>query len=188
MSTLIREAKYLRILTPRTTNGINPIFDEFGRQKYKESNARLSALKNFVTLNKRRTEALKYKIEIVDNPDYIPRRRDQISKNPRNKNPRPASEKNITMQNIDINALKEQIRAEMMKENESKIENKIPEHAMQYKPAPVMQTDIPEFSDEEETETTGVDAEETPEQARARKDARNERDRIRREEKKLQKR
>lgn len=193
MSTLIREAKYLRILTPRTTNGINPVFDEFGRQMYKESLARFASLKNWVTLNKRRPESLKYKVEIVENPDYIPKRRDQLAKKVRDKNPRPANERNLrNTQMIDMQEIEARMREKIEREFAEKMATaskqpveKPAEHVMQYKPIEDI-TEIPAYDDGalplpgiREQKPAEIDAE------RARKDARNERDRARKAQKKM---
>lgn len=56
---------YLRVLTPITTNGINPVMDNEGRIKYKESHLPLSAFKDLEKQNLTLPDHLKMKIERV---------------------------------------------------------------------------------------------------------------------------
>ena len=56
---------YLRVLTPRTTNGNNPVIVN-DMQQYRESHLPLSARAHLETLNRSTPQHLRKKIEVVD--------------------------------------------------------------------------------------------------------------------------
>lgn len=62
---------YLRILTPRTKDGVNPIYDREGQPSYKESHLPLSALRAVELENISRAEHLKHRIEKVGLPEEV---------------------------------------------------------------------------------------------------------------------
>lgn len=62
---------YLRILTPQTTNGVNPIMGADGKIKYRESHMHISAQKRMEKKNGHLPQHLKHIIEVV-NDDQAP--------------------------------------------------------------------------------------------------------------------
>lgn len=56
---------YLRVLTPRTTNGSNPLLNEQGVLQYKESHLPLSAQFHLDKINRATPQHLRKKIEVV---------------------------------------------------------------------------------------------------------------------------
>lgn len=56
---------YLRVLTPRTTNGNNPLLNEHGQLQYKESHLPISAQFHLDKLNRSTPQHLRKKIEVV---------------------------------------------------------------------------------------------------------------------------
>lgn len=56
---------YLRVLKPRTTNGVNVKIGDDGRMEYKEVHLPLTAKKNLEIRNAKKPDHLKMKIEVV---------------------------------------------------------------------------------------------------------------------------
>lgn len=56
---------YLRVLTPITNDGTNPLYDEDRQPRYKESHLPLSARKHLERNNNRRPNQIKHIIEEV---------------------------------------------------------------------------------------------------------------------------
>lgn len=59
------EGGYLRVMVPRTTNGINPIQDERGQAQYKEVHLPLTAKTELERINSKLPGHLKRRIEHV---------------------------------------------------------------------------------------------------------------------------
>lgn len=116
---LIKEAKYLRILTPKTKKGTIVQHDEFGRIAYKETHVRANkvSLRAFEHENNSRPKNLRHIIELVDNPDHVPNKYPSRRDKARSANPRPQNEKQLAPV-IDLEALKEQVKKEMIEEQE----------------------------------------------------------------------
>lgn len=66
------KAPYLRILTPQTTNGVNPIMGPDGRIKYRESHMHISAQKRMEKKNAMLPQHLKHVIEVVSDDQQPP--------------------------------------------------------------------------------------------------------------------
>jgi hypothetical protein len=64
------KGNYLRVLTPRTTDGVTPQMEN-GRLVYKEDFLPLSARPHLETQNAKLPEILKKKIEVVTNDDGV---------------------------------------------------------------------------------------------------------------------
>ena len=73
------QGTYLRVLKPRTSNGINPIIDGEGRMDYKETFLPLSAKKRLEKINSKLPQHLKMKIETVTDeaPAEKPKKNDK---------------------------------------------------------------------------------------------------------------
>jgi len=115
---LIKEAKFLRILTPKTKKGTIVQHDEFGRIAYKETHVRANkvSLRAFEHENASRPKNLRHIIEMVDNPDHVPSRQPKQSGKLKS-NPRPTNEKQIAPL-VDIEAIKAQVKKELAEEQE----------------------------------------------------------------------
>lgn len=62
------QGEYLRILTPRTKDGVNLKYDSNLQPTYKESHAPITALKHFEKENAIRPDQVKHIIEHVGGP------------------------------------------------------------------------------------------------------------------------
>lgn len=58
---------YLRVLTPKTSDGVSPLVDGEGRIQYREDHLPLSAKKMLDKKNEKLTPVLRKKIEVVSN-------------------------------------------------------------------------------------------------------------------------
>lgn len=67
---MVFKGNYLRVLTPRTTDGVTPEMGEDGRLVYKESFLPHSALKDLNEQNLKLPEILKKRIEVVKNDEH----------------------------------------------------------------------------------------------------------------------
>jgi hypothetical protein len=65
MSASLFKGDYLRVLSPRTQDGLNPIMDGDDRRLWKETHLPLSARRELELQNKYLPDILKKKIEIV---------------------------------------------------------------------------------------------------------------------------
>jgi hypothetical protein len=62
-----QDRPYLRVLTPRTIDGVNPVYDGNMRPKYKESHFELSAKKDLEKENLKLPPHLRHIIKVVGN-------------------------------------------------------------------------------------------------------------------------
>lgn len=78
---MINNGSYLRVLTPRTSNGVNPIIVD-GQVQYKETSLPMAAKRHLEEQNRKLPDHLKKIIEVVYNEKPQPKHQHDEFKQP----------------------------------------------------------------------------------------------------------